>query len=27
LNASVAYGRLPAEPEPSDGAQSPLDTP
>ena len=27
LNASVAYGRLPAEPEASDGARSPLDTP
>jgi membrane protein len=27
LNASVAYGRLPAGPEASDGARSPLDTP
>jgi membrane protein len=27
LNASVAYGRLPAEPQPDDGARSPLDAP
>ena len=27
LNASVAYGRLPAEPEADDGARSPLDAP